>query len=142
MIVCVIFTFFNIFVPLFISCKPYVMFVDPTCWMWSSNLLYLDLIEENELGGFERKNLFFVIPVSYMPYFLLLPFVIIKQYGEGEISRCVVFVYVLVFNFILTIFPLGVCSAWSTIASLVNTLPLWTYPHSSYLFLISDFLLF
>ena len=43
-----------------------------------------------------------------MPYLHLLPFVNNEQYGEGEMSQAVVFVYVLAFNFALTISPLEV----------------------------------
>ena len=37
------------------------------------------------------------------------PFLINEQYGEGEMSRVVVFVYVSAFNFALTISPLEFC---------------------------------
>ena len=77
-----------------------------------------------------------------MPYLYLLPFLISKQYGEGDISQVVVFVYVFAFNFSPNIFPLGVCSELSTIDSLVDTLPLYTYPHSLFLVVFSKFLLF
>ena len=39
------------------------------------------------------------------------------------------------------LFPLEVCWAWSTIASLVNTLPLFTYPHSFFLVVFSEFII-
>ena len=44
-----------------------------------------------------------------MPYFQFLPFVNNEQYGEGEMSQAVVFVYVFAFNFALTLSPLEVC---------------------------------
>ena len=44
-----------------------------------------------------------------MPYFHLLPLANNKQYGEGEMSRVVVYVYIFAFNFALTISPLEVC---------------------------------
>ena len=40
-----------------------------------------------------------------MPYFRLLPFVNNEQYGEGEISQAVVFVYFFAFIFALTLSP-------------------------------------
>ena len=69
-------------------------------------MLYVDLIKENKLGGYQRRKLFFIVPGWDMTYFHLLIFVIDKQYVEGELSLVVVFVYVFVFNFTLTIFPL------------------------------------
>ena len=77
-----------------------------------------------------------------MPYLRLLPFVNNKQYGEGEMSQSVVFVYFFAFNFALNLSPQEVCRALSTIASLFDTLPLSAYPYSSFLVLFSDFLLF
>ena len=77
-----------------------------------------------------------------MPYFHLLPYVTNEKYGEGEMSRVVVFFYVFAFNFSLTIFYLEVCSEWSTIASPVDTFPIYAYPHSSFLVVSSEFLLF
>ena len=44
-----------------------------------------------------------------MPYFHLLPVVNNEQYGEGEMSQAVVFVYFFAFNFALTLSPLEVC---------------------------------
>ena len=43
-----------------------------------------------------------------MSYFHILPFVKKRQYGEGEMSQVVIFVYVFAFNFSLTISPLEV----------------------------------
>ena len=42
-------------------------------------------------------------------FFTPPPFLINEQYGEGEMSQVVVFVYVSVFNFTLALFPLEVC---------------------------------
>ena len=109
------------------------------CHSWSTDLLDVDLIKENDLDGSQIWKLFFFIPVWFMSYFHLLSLVNYKQYGEGEMSRVVVFVNVLVFNFSLTIFFIKVCWEWSTIASLVHTLPLSTFPHSSYLVVLSEF---
>ena len=108
MIVRVIFTVLNINIPFFISWKPYVLFVHLACHMWSTNLMDVDLIEENELSGCQRWKFFFVIPGWFMPYLHLLPFVNNEQYGEGETSRFLVFVYVFAFNFALTLSPLEV----------------------------------
>ena len=66
----------------------------------------MDIIEEKKLGGCQGWKFFFVIQVWFMPYFHLLPVVNKEQYGEGEISRVVVFVYVLAFNFSLTLYHL------------------------------------
>ena len=44
-----------------------------------------------------------------MPYFHLLHFLNNEQYKEGEIIQVVVFVYVLAFNFALTLSSLEVC---------------------------------
>ena len=92
MIVRVIFTLLNINIPFFVSWKPYVMFILLACHRWSTNLLDVDLFKENELGGYQIWKLFFVVPVWFMPYFRLLNFVNNEQYGEGEMSRVVVFV--------------------------------------------------
>ena len=109
LIVRVIFTGFNINFPFFVSWKPYVVFVHLACHRWSTNLLDVDLIEENELGGCQRWKLFFVVPGCFMPYFHLLYFVNNEQYVEGEISQVFVFMYVFTFNFALTISPLELC---------------------------------
>ena len=69
----------------------------------------VDLIKENKLGEFQRLKLLFVIPGWFMPYLHLLTFVNNKQYGEGKMSRFVVYVYVFAFNFALPISPLEVC---------------------------------
>ena len=69
----------------------------------------MDLIEENEMGGCQMWKLFFVVPGWFMPYFVLLPFVNNKQYGEGEMSPDVVFVYFFAFNFVLTLSPQELC---------------------------------
>ena len=74
LIVCVIFTTFNINVILFISWKPYVMPVKLTCRRWSTDLLDVDLIKENKLGGCHRGKLFLVIPLWYMPCLHIPPF--------------------------------------------------------------------
>ena len=92
----------------FIYWKPYVVFVHFACHRWSINLLDVDLIEENKLGGCQRRKLFFVVPGWFMPYFHLLPFVNNEQYGEGEMSRVDVSVYVFAFNLALTISPMEV----------------------------------
>ena len=78
-------------------------------YLTSTDLLDVKLIKENKLGGCQRRKLFFVVPGWFMPYFHLLPFVNNKKYGEGEMSRVVVFVYVFAFNVTLTISPLEVC---------------------------------
>ena len=109
MIVPVIFTVFNINIPFFIFLKPYVVFVHLAYHRWSTNLLDVDLIEENDLGGCQRWKLFFVFPVWFMPYLRVLPFVNKKLYGEGEMSQAVVFVYVIELNFSLTISLLRLC---------------------------------
>ena len=44
-----------------------------------------------------------------MPYFHLLHFVKNEQYGEGEMSQYIVFVYVYAFKFALAISPQEVC---------------------------------
>ena len=66
----------------------------------------MEFTEENDLGGCQIWKLFFVVPGWFIPYFHLLPFVNNEQYGEGEMSQVVVFVYVFAFNFALTLFPL------------------------------------
>ena len=142
LIVRVIFTVFNINIPFFISWKPYVVFVHLACNRWSTNLLDMDLIKENKLGGCQRWKLLFVVTGWFMTYFRLLPFVKNEQHGEGEMSQAVVFIYVFAFNFALTIYPLEVCWAWSTIASIVDTLPLSTFLLSLYLIVFLYFLLF
>ena len=63
--------------------------------MWSADLFVVDLIKEYKLGGCQRRKLVFVVTGWFMPYFHLLPFVINEEYGEGEISRVVIFVSVL-----------------------------------------------
>ena len=109
MIVCAIFTVLKINIPLFISWKPYVVLVQLACHRWPTNLLDVDLIEENKLGGCQRCTLFFVVSRRFMSYFYLSPFENNEQYGEGEMSQAVVFVYVFVFNFALTLSFLEVC---------------------------------
>ena len=52
LIVCIIFTIFNIYILFFIHWKPCVMFVDQNCWMWTSDFLNMYLIKENKLGRF------------------------------------------------------------------------------------------
>ena len=69
----------------------------------------VDLIEENELSGCQRWKLLFVVPGWFIPYFHLLPFVNNEQYGEGETSQAIVFVYFFAFNFALNLSPLEVC---------------------------------
>ena len=90
----------------FISWKLFVVFVHLACHMWSTNLLDVDLIEENKIGGCQIWKLFFVVSGWFMTYFHLFPFVNNAQYGEGSMSRVVVFVYVFAFNFSLIISPL------------------------------------
>ena len=77
--------------------------------MWSTNLTHVERIEEKELSGYHIWKLFFVVLGWFMPYFHVLHFVNNEQYGEGGISRVVVFVYVFAFNFALTLSPLEVC---------------------------------
>ena len=141
LIVRVIFTIFNINIPFFIYPKQIVVFVHLAFHRCSTNLLDVELIEENKLGWCQRRKLFFVVPGWFMLYFRLLPFVINEQYGEGDMRQAVVFVNIF-FVFALTLSPLEVCWAWSTIASLVDTLPLSTYPHSLFLVVFSEFFLF
>ena len=109
MIFCVIFTGFNINIPSFVSWKPYVVFVHLDCHMWSTNLLDVDLIKEDDLGGCHIWKLFFVVPGWFMPYLYLPPFGNNEQYVDGEMSQVIVFVYVFSFNFSLTLSPLEVC---------------------------------
>ena len=85
------------------------MFVKLSCHRWSTDLLDVDLTEENKLGVCHIWKLFFVVPGWFMPYFHLLPFVNNEQYGEGEISQVVVFIYVFAFNFSLTLYLLEIC---------------------------------
>ena len=68
-------------------------------------------VKENNLVGFQISKLFFVVPVWDMPDFHLLPFVISEQHVQVEMSRVVVFFYIIAFNFAPTIAPLGLCSA-------------------------------
>ena len=67
------------------------MFITFTCIRWSTEFLDVDPIEENKLGRYHKRMLLFFLPGWYMPHFHLLPFVINKRYGEGEMSRVVVF---------------------------------------------------
>ena len=76
LIFCVIFTIFNINSPFFISWKTYVVFVHLACHRWSTNLLDVELMRENELERCQRYNLLFVVPGWLMPYFHLPPFVL------------------------------------------------------------------
>ena len=92
------------------------MFVHLACHRWSTNLSDMDPIEENELGGCQRWKLFFVVPGWYMPYFHLLPFVNNEQYGEGEMSQAIVFVYVFAFIFALTLSLLESCCSYLKVA--------------------------
>ena len=48
LIVRVIFNYFNINVPFFISWLPYVVFITLACHRWSTDLLDVELIKENE----------------------------------------------------------------------------------------------
>ena len=68
------------------------MLVKLNCLSWYTYLLDMDLVKENNLVGFHRRKLLFFVPEWDMPYFRLLPLVINEQYGEGEMSRVVVFV--------------------------------------------------
>ena len=108
-----------------------------TCWMWTSSkkAIWVDVRDGSSSLSYQDGSWF-------MPYFHLLTFVNNEQCGEGEMSQYVVFVYVFAFNFALNISPLEVCWAWSTIALPVNTLPLSSFYHYSYLVVFSDFLLF
>ena len=54
----------------------------------------MNLVKEYKLGGRQWRKLGFIVTGWYMPYLQLLPFVISKQYGEGEISCVVIFVSV------------------------------------------------
>ena len=83
LIVSVIFTGFIVNATFFISWKPYYVLVQLACHMWSANLLDVELIQENQLGGFQRQKLLFFVPGWFITYFYLLPFVNNKQYGEG-----------------------------------------------------------
>ena len=109
LIVRVIFTVLNIIITFFVSWKPCVVFVHLAFHRRSTNLLDVELIKENDLGGRQRWKLLFVVPGWIMPYFRLLSFVNNEQCGEGEMSQYVVFVYVFAFNFSLTLSPLEVC---------------------------------
>ena len=109
LIVSVIFTGFIVNVTFFISWKPYYVLVQLACHRWTANLLDVELIQENELGGCQRWKLLFFVPGWLMPYFRLLPFFNNEQCGEGEMSQVFFFVYGFVFNFALTISPLEFC---------------------------------
>ena len=109
MIVCVIFTIFNINFPFFISWKLNGVFVHLACHRWYTNLLDVDLIKEDNLGGCHIWKLLFVGPGWFMPYLDLPPFGNNEQYVDGEMSQVIVFVYVFSFNFSLTLSPLEVC---------------------------------
>ena len=50
-----------------------------------------------------------ILQVWFMTYLHLLPSVNNEKYGEGEMSRVVVFVYIFAFNLSLTLSPLEVC---------------------------------
>ena len=54
-----------------------------------------------KVGWISTKEAFFVVIGWYMPYFHLFPFVFSEKYGEVEISRVVIFVYVYHFIAIL-----------------------------------------
>ena len=138
----VIFNGFNINVIFFISWKPYVVFVKLVYHRCSNDLLDVDLIKENKLGGCQIWKLFFLVLWWFMSYFHLLPFVNNKQYEEVKMSRVVVFVYIFEFDFALSLSTLEVCWAWSNIASLVDTLHNFTLPHYSYLVVFSELWLF
>ena len=99
LIVRVIFNGFNINIPFLLSWKLYVVFVQLACHRWSTNLLDVDLIKESDLDGCQRWKFFFVVPGWFMPYFHPLPFLNKEEYGEGEISQVVVFVYLLSLHF-------------------------------------------
>ena len=85
------------------------MFVKIDCHRRSTELLDMELVKENKLGGYQRWKLFFFVPGCFMPYFHLLPFVNNEQYGEGEMSQVVVYVYFFAFNFTPTLYPLEFC---------------------------------
>ena len=106
LIVRVIFTVFNINIPFFVSWKPYAMLVQLACHRWSTNLLDVNLIEENKLDGCQRRELLFIVPGWFITYFHILTFEKNEQYGEDEMSQAVVFLYVFAFNFALTLYPL------------------------------------
>ena len=94
LIVCTINTSFHIHFNFFISWKQNIIFIHTTCCRWSTDLFDVNLIKEYKLGLRQWRKLVFVVIVWYMPYFHLLPFVIIKQYVEGEMSRFIIFVLV------------------------------------------------
>ena len=79
------------------------------CPRWFTNLLDVDLIEEKRAGWMSDMEVGFVIPGWFMPYFHLLTFGNSKQYGEGEMSRFIVFVYVFVFNLALALSSKELC---------------------------------
>ena len=85
------------------------MFITFTCRRCSTELLDVELIEEKKLGRCQGSKLLFVLPLWDIPHFYLIPFLINKQYVEGEILRVIVFVYVFSFNLALTTFPMEVC---------------------------------
>ena len=87
-------TYFHIHFPFFISWKQNITFIHPTCCRWSTDLFDMNLVKEYKLGGCQWRKLVSVVTGCYMPYFNLPPFLFSKQYGEGEISRVVIFVSV------------------------------------------------
>ena len=94
LIVCFVNTSFHIHFPFFISWKQNITFIPPTCFRWSADFFDMNLVKEYKLGGCQWRKLGSVVTWWYMPYFHLFPFVFSKKYGEGEISRVVIFVSV------------------------------------------------
>ena len=76
---------------------------------WSTDLLDVEIIKENKLGGFQRWKLFFFVPGWFMSYFHLLPFVDNGKYVEGEMSQFFFFAYFFALNFALNISPMELC---------------------------------
>ena len=87
LIVCIIHTSFHIHSPFFIYWKHNITLIWQTCWGRTTDLFDMNLVKEYKLGGCQWRKLGFIVIGWYMPYFRLFPFVLSKQYGEGEISR-------------------------------------------------------
>ena len=132
LIVCIINTSFFIHSPSFCSWKHNITLIWQTCWGCTTDLFDINVVNEYNLYGFQWRELGFILIGWYMHYFHIFPFVLSKQYGEGEISRDSSLFMHNIFSplwYVLTLYPLEDGWELSTIVLFGVVLILSTYPH-------------
>ena len=107
MIVCPILNILNINITFFISWKPNVVFVHLACHMWSTNLFDVDLNRRKQAELMSETEVIICRTRMVRALFPPPPFCKKKQYGEGEMSQAVVFVYFIIYIFYTYSFSSG-----------------------------------